>query len=85
MSDGYEGPRISEVAKLSVLFGPEGSHVGLPAQDGAVLVTPETVRQRQGGEWVEIEGVGARVLYRTVAQYLAPHVEQVRDDRGGDE
>jgi hypothetical protein len=48
-------------------------------------VTPETVRQRQGGEWVVIEGVGARVLYRTVAQYLAPHVEQVRGDQRGGE
>jgi len=84
MSDEYDGPRIGEVAKFTVLFGPEGSHVGLPAHNGAVLVTPETVRQRQGGEWVAIEGIGARMLYRTVAQYLAPHVDQVRDQQQGD-
>jgi hypothetical protein len=84
MSDEYDGPRIGEVAKMSVLFGPEGSHVGLPAQNGAVLVTPDSVRQRQGGEWVEIEDVGARALYRTVAQYLAPHVDEVRNQQWGE-
>jgi len=84
MSDEYDGPRIGEVAKFTVLFGPEGSHVGLPAHNGAVLVTPESVRQRQAGEWVEVDGIGARMLYRTVAQYLAPHVDSVRS-RGGDE
>jgi len=83
MTDEYDGPRIGEVAKMAVLFGPEGSHVGLPAQNGAVLVTPEFVRQRQNGEWVKIDGVGARILYRTVAQYLAPHVDHVREQDGG--
>jgi len=74
----YDGPRLSETIKFSVLFGPEGGYVGLPAEPGAVYVTPQTAYQRRDDEWVDI---GTDALYRSIAGIVDPEAIRERERR----
>lgn len=67
----YDGPRLGEMVKFSVLFGPEGGIGAWPADEGAIYVTPNTAYQYRNGEWVDVEA-DTENLFRSVATYVDP-------------
>ena len=71
MSDCYDGPELGEIVKFSVLFGPEGGHVGTPARHGMVFCSPEAAYQYRDGEWVELDAE-VESLFASVASIVDP-------------
>jgi hypothetical protein len=67
----YDGPRLGEPVKFSVLVGPEHGANIMPIDNGGVYITPHTAYQRRNGEWVDLE-IDAEPLFRSVATYVDP-------------
>lgn len=76
----YDGPRLGEMIKFSVLVGPEGGIGAWPAEEGAIYVTPKTAYQHRNGEWVDLEA-DTRELFRAIATYVDPEEYRRRQQR----
>lgn len=79
MSDDYDGPRLGEMIKFSVLFGPEGGMGAWPCDDGTLYITPKTAYQYRDGDWVDLE-TDTENVFRAVATYVDP--QAIREERG---
>lgn len=83
MSEGdagqeYDGPRLGEPVKFSILVGPEQGVGIIPMQAGGIYVTPESMYHYNGKEWIDLE-IDAKKLFRIVATYVDP--QAVREGR----
>jgi len=72
----YDGPKLGEMIKFSVLVGPEGGIGAWPADDGAIYVTPYTAYQYRSGEWVDLDA-DTEELFRGIATYVNP--QEIRE------
>lgn len=70
-SEAYDGPRLGEPVKFSVLFGPEQGVGVMPVMDGAIYITPESAYQKRNGEWTDLE-MDTQAMFRSVATYIDP-------------
>jgi hypothetical protein len=70
-AEEYDGPRLGEMIKFSVLVGPEGGIGAWPADDGAIYITPRTAYQFRNGEWVALDA-DTEEIFRSIATYVDP-------------
>jgi len=80
-AEEYDGPRLGEMIKFSILVGPEGGIGAWPGDEGAIYIAPETAYQYRNGEWVDIDA-DTEEIFRSIATYVDPQEVRQRQQSG---